>query len=363
MAVVVLDEAYKFGAGRYLQGENILEKAGKEILRVGKKAFVIAGPVALSLTQARLEQGFAQTDLTYLFESYNGPCSHEKGKAAAAFVREQGFDVIVGVGGGRIMDLSKVIAYYSLLPVINIPTSIATCAAFTPLSVMYTEDGAALGSLRYEFEISAVLVDMDIIIHEPPRYVSAGILDAMAKLIEIKNGHPVITLEDFPVDLYTSYTLAEYTYRELLRLAKTAYRDVAEHTLTKAVKDVTYINIAVTGMISGISKGFGQSAIGHEIYERTRTYFTKEAKDYLHGEIVAVGLLAQLYYNQTPEKVPEFKALMQEMGMPASLQDIGVAPSDENLLLLKKGLLESPYIHPQTPENVARLTEALQCLV
>ncbi len=360
---VVLDEAYKFGSGRYMQGEGILEKAGKEILRVGKKAYLIGGPHALAAAKQRLEKGLAEAGLSYTFEEYPGLNTYEKAKAVAETIKAEGFDVIVGVGGGKIMDLSKAIAYFAGCPVVNIPTSIATCAAFTPLSVMYTETGASLGSLRFEFEVSAVLVDMDIIVHEPPRYVSAGILDAMAKLIEIKNGHPVITLEDFPVDLFTSYTLAEYTYRELLRLAREAYQDVEAHRLTKAVKDVTFINVAVTGMISGISKGFGQSAIGHEIYERVRTYFTQEAKDYLHGEIVAVGLLAQLYYNQTPEKVPEFKALMREMGMPASLQDIHVEPSEENLLKLKNGILESPFIDPQTPENIQRLTEALRCMI
>lgn len=360
---IVLDKAYKFGAGRYLQGQEILEKAGGEILRVGKKAYVIGGPRALAAAQERLERGFAQAGLSYTVESYSGLCTHEKAESVAQTFASDGYDVIVGVGGGKIMDLAKAIAYYAAVPVINIPTSIATCAAYTPLSVMYTEEGAALGSLRYEFELSAVLVDMDIIVREPPRYVGAGILDAMAKLIEIKNGHPVITLEEFPVDLFTSYTLAEFTYRELLRLARTARQDVAQQRLTKAVEDVTFMNIAVTGMISGISKGFGQSAIGHEIYERTRTYFTREAADYLHGEIVAVGLLAQLYYNREPEKVAEFKTLMREMGMPACLRDIHVEPSAENLEKLKGGLLESPFIDPQTPENVQRLTEALRCLI
>jgi glycerol dehydrogenase-like iron-containing ADH family enzyme len=359
---IVLDEAYKFGAGRYIQGENVLEKVGKEILRVGKKAYIIGGPNALATARERLENGFKETELTYSFEEYGGLNTYEKAKEVADTVKRCGYDVMVGVGGGKMMDLAKACAYYAQVPVINIPTSIATCAAFTPLSVMYTTEGASLGSLRFEFEVSAVLVDMDIIIHEPPRYVAAGILDAMAKLIEIKNGHPVITLEAFPVDLFTSYTLAEYTYRELLRLARDAQNDVAANKLTKAVKDVTYMNIAVTGMISGISKGFGQSALGHEIYERIRTYFTREAADYLHGEIVAVGLLTQLYYNKTPEKVSEFKALMREMKMPACLKDINIEPTEENLKRLENGLLESPFVE-KTPENLARLTEAMKCLV
>lgn len=51
----------------------------------------------------------------------------------------------MGIGGGVIMDLSKAAAASAGLGVVNIPTSIATCAAFTAMSVMYTPQGAIEG--------------------------------------------------------------------------------------------------------------------------------------------------------------------------------------------------------------------------
>ena len=67
--------------------------------------------------------------------------------------------------------------------------------------------------------------------------------------------------------------------------------------MTKAVEYVTYINIAVTGIISNITRSFNQSALAHMIYYGIRTCFTREARQALHGEIVAVGLFVQLHYN------------------------------------------------------------------
>lgn len=55
------------------------------------------------------------------------------------------------------------------------------------------------------------------------------------------------------------------------------------------MEDIAYLNVAVAGIVSGVSKGFGQTALGHETYELVRTHFTQEAKPYLHGEIVAIG--------------------------------------------------------------------------
>ena len=44
LADIKLDNAYKFGAGRYLQEAGALNLLGGEVARLGKKALVIAGP-------------------------------------------------------------------------------------------------------------------------------------------------------------------------------------------------------------------------------------------------------------------------------------------------------------------------------
>ena len=46
LADIKLDNAYKFGAGRYLQEAGALNLLGGEVARLGKKALVIAGPRA-----------------------------------------------------------------------------------------------------------------------------------------------------------------------------------------------------------------------------------------------------------------------------------------------------------------------------
>ena len=43
LADIKLDNAYKFGAGRYLQEAGALNLLGGEVARLGKKALVIAG--------------------------------------------------------------------------------------------------------------------------------------------------------------------------------------------------------------------------------------------------------------------------------------------------------------------------------
>lgn len=268
----------------------------------------------------------------------------------------------MGVGGGRIMDQAKATAHFAGdLPIVEVPTSIATCAAFAPLSVMYTAEGASLGSLRYDHEVNAIVMDMDVICKEPPRYAASGIMDGMAKMIEIQNGRSEILLDDVSIGLFTAYTIAEMAYHVYEKEAHQACHDIAEGKLTKAVEDIAYLNVAVAGIVSGVSKGFGQTALGHETYELVRTHFTQEAKPYLHGEIVAIGDCLQLAFNGHPEQVAPFRDFMRSMNMPLTLEDIGIDPNSPKMENLFQDLFHSPFMEP-TAENEARLRKAMHYL-
>ena len=90
--------------------------------------------------QDTLRMKLKESHLEYEFRTYNGYTDRETAAALAQYVREQGFEVVAGAGGGRIMDLVKAVAHLAGTPVVTIPTSAATCAAYTPMSVMYTKD-------------------------------------------------------------------------------------------------------------------------------------------------------------------------------------------------------------------------------
>ena len=61
----------------------------------------------------------------------------------------------------------------------------------------------------------------------------------------------------------------------------------------------------------------------------------RRQKKALHGEIVAVGLFAQLYYNHLIEEKDQLKAYMKSMDMPLTFDELGVESTDENLKILE----------------------------
>ena len=146
------------------------------------------------------------------------------------------------------------------------------------------------------------------------------------------------------------------------RTARKAIEDIRKQKVTKAVADITFINIAVTGVIANITKSFSQSALGHMMYDGVRTHFTQEAKGALHGEIVAVALFTQLYYNRLSEDKEALKLFMKGMDMPLSLKELGVEPTEKNLDTLEAYLIDSPYVE-QSEESYKLLHEAMQQMI
>lgn len=359
MEKIVLDTAIKFGAGRYRQGQGILEICGEEIRKFGKKAFLVAGPRAFEAVRARLLPGLEKAGVDYIVEIYTGQCSYEQAKIYADKCIAAGCDEVVGIGGGKIMDFSKAVGEYAGCGVINIPTSISTCAPFTCMSVMYTEEGAKKDCWRFSHELDGVYLDMDVIAHCPIRYTAAGILDAMAKRIEIQNGKPVMRLEENSFDLFSAFRIAEYIYDVLRQYGLQAIEDNKRHEVTRVLETVSFVNVAITGMVANITQSFAQSAIAHSIYDGVRTLFTKEAAGAVHGEIVAVGLFTQLYYNRLEAEKEDLRAFMKAMDMPLTLKELGIPETEENLGILENYLIDSPYVAPG-PDSLQILHDAMK---
>ena len=60
------------------------------------------------------------------------------------------------------------------LPIITVPTIASTCAAWTPLSVMYDEHGAVVAEDWLSHSPKAVIADTEVIMKAPVRYLIAG---------------------------------------------------------------------------------------------------------------------------------------------------------------------------------------------
>ena len=354
-----LDTAIKFGAGRVRCERGLLSQLGEEIARFGKRVLIVAGPRSWKAVADELVPSMEAAGVAWQLEEYTGWCSFEGANELVDKARAFGADEVVGVGGGKITDLSKAVGEIAGLGTINIPTSASCCAPFTCMSVMYTAEGGKLKSWRFDHEIDAVYMDLDVIAACPIRYNAAGILDAMAKKIEMLNGKPEMRIEDNPIDVYSAFQMASFTYDILHEYGQQAIEDNRRGEATKVLGDVAYTNVITTGVIANTTKSFRQSELAHVIYDGVRTLFTHEAADAIHGEIVAVGLFCQLYFNGLPQEEKALREFMRKMDLPLTLGDLGIEPSEENIAKIEEYIVNSRHYNSDDPADRRRLHEAV----
>lgn len=324
------------GVSRFIYGEGAVEKLPEEIKRYAGRAFLVGGSTTLPLIRNKVGGKLDEEGIKTGWNLMDEPNSVDFAKRLSDKAKEEQAGVIVAIGGGKCMDLCKVVSDMSRLPLITVPTSVATCAASSAVSIMYTKDtGSYDCSIPKEKEVDSVIADLDIIGDSPKRLFASGILDSIAKLPEIVNGRADMEYPAVSVFKRMAYMNSTFIYSFLTNYGVKVYENPkADREL---LRDLTLVNLIITSMVSGFSSGSDQLAVAHGLYDGMRKYFPKESKGALHGEIVAVGVLMQMRFNgDTEEEYRKILNLMKRMEMPTKLNELGVEPSAENIEKLKE---------------------------
>ena len=126
---------------KYVQGAGEMKNLGKYAASYGSKALILISAGGHRRIGTLIEESFADSGCGISFEYFNGECSKTEINRLTALVQAKGFDLVIGVGGGKIFDTAKAVAYYAKSPVLICPTIASTDAPCSALSVIYTDDG------------------------------------------------------------------------------------------------------------------------------------------------------------------------------------------------------------------------------
>lgn len=354
------DVAFKFGCGRYIQEENAIENnLYNELKNLGKKVLFVAGNNGYRVAIDRIKKAIDNTDIEYEVRMFDSVPCFENAEEIAEQIKEKEFEIVCGVGGGVLGDIVKLVAEITGVSLVQIPTSSATCVASTPLSIMYDRVTRVYrGGYICKKEADAVIVDTVIMINQPQRLFWAGIVDSKAKMIEIQ--HYFMNEKAVPVGLEMALAVS----KEVDKFYEQNMREISEaiddKKITKTFELALFYCIAVTGIISGLSKNSSQTALGHAFYYEVRTSFCREAKDYLHGEIVGVGLIVQLAFNGLDYEA--MIKLLKRMNLPVTLSDIGIETSDENIKRFVDKIYETGNIDGDDENARDKLKDAVMLI-
>ena len=228
--------------------------------------------------------------------------------------------MVIGVGGGALLDTAKALARRLGLPVVAIPTIAATCAAWTPLSVWYNDAGQALQFEIFDDANFLVLVEPRIILNAPAEYLLAGIGDTLAKWYEAVVLAP--QPETLPLTVRLGINGALAIRDVLLESSETALADQQRGELTQAFRDVVDAIVAGGGMVGGLGERYTRVAAAHAVHNGLTVL--PQTEKYLHGTKVAYGILVQSALLGQDDVLAQLVQAYQRFNLPTTLAALEV---------------------------------------
>ncbi len=343
--------------GRYIQAAGAVGLIGREAAGFGKKAVVLLDrgifemlekDVAASLT------GHVDFELV----RHGGECSQEE--IAALAERARGGDVLVGIGGGKALDTAKAAAHRSGLPVIVVPTIAASDAPCSALAVVYNVDGTVAYDLFLPNNPNLVLVDTALIAKAPARFLAAGIGDALATWYEAdacrrSGASNCMKMPGVPL----AFEIARFCRDTIFVHGVEALAECDAKIAGPAMERVVEANI----LLSGLGFESGGVAAAHAIHHGLCEL--DDVHHHLHGEKVAIGVLAGLKLHRLDEEFERVRAFCRSVRLPTRLADIGIADASGEKLatVARRACRPGEIIHNEpvavTEQMVVKALEAL----
>ena len=212
----------------------------------------------------------------------------------AKMVIQNEIDNVVGLGGGRVLDVCKYAAYMSKKTFISIPTTIANDGIASPIAVLKQDNGKvkSLGSKMAD----VILIDTKLISEGPTSLIKAGIGDTISNYMalidwKLADMRGIEKINDM------AYLMSKESLNTLM---KTEYNSICLEFIEVLANSIVLSGVAMN--IAGTSRPVSGS---EHLFSHALDFYTDNNN--LHGLQVALGTVTMLkIINQDYSKVIDY---------------------------------------------------------
>ena len=332
----------KAAPASYIASEMVLKDSGKYIAKLGKRLQIIGGEKALSSLGSEFHNSLDGEGLSWQEYIFRGEVCDTQIERIKQIAQQYNADVLIGVGGGKALDAAKIAASSLSLPIVCIPTIAATCAAVTPMSVLYHEDGVYKQDVFFTTTPDMVLIDPHIIAKAPAVYLKSGMLDAVAKYYEgnasIVGSRPIADIFDD-----CALNIAGLLYREMNQCCEEAVRSAEKQEVSKALITAINLNIFFAGMIQSLGIKAVRNGIAHSVHNGLTVL--PESHRLLHGIKVGYGIFLQVtLLDLQKELYSEAVSFFNKIHFTPSFREMGLSFTEENILAVAQKTYGDPMM-------------------
>ncbi|MEM2144527.1 MAG: iron-containing alcohol dehydrogenase, partial [Candidatus Jordarchaeaceae archaeon] len=167
-----------------LINHNALERVGNVCSKLGisNNVLVVSDPTVIKITDDKISNSLQESKIDYSIMLID-KSTKESVELVKDEIRKLESKVILGVGGGGVIDVSKLSAAQENIPFISVPTAASHDGIASPRAKI---NDIAPFSIEANGPI-AIIADIDIISKAPYRLTASGCGDLIAKLTSVKD--------------------------------------------------------------------------------------------------------------------------------------------------------------------------------
>lgn len=296
---------------KVLVGQGVIAELGQFVKDLGSanRVIVVTGPHVKQKLGARVESSLKSAGILPVWFISEIATKEVAGNVANQAINEK-VSHIIGLGGGKSVDLSKLAAFYANIAFVSVPTSASHDGMSSPF--------ASMKGLDKPYSIVAkppagILADIDVIADAPRRLILSGCGDLVAKITAVKDWE--LARDD----------VGEYYGRYAASLAMLGAEMFIENASRWKDCSVDSVREIVEALISGgVAAGIAGSSrpcSGSEHLVSHALDLIAPGKG-LHGEKCGIGtiLMAKLH-DLDWEKIAE---ALKSVGSPTTATAIGI---------------------------------------
>ena len=302
-------------------GHNATQQVAELCNRIGsgENIVIIADKKTKKLSGEEIKKILSKANYDVKDKIVSSPTESEV-KHVVKFSNKNNADILLGVGGGSVIDVTKLAAYELKIPFVSVPTSAAHDGIASPRASIKSSKGSVS---KTAVSPLAVLADTKIIVKAPYRMIASGCADVISNISAVMDWDLAHRLKG--EEFSTHGAVLAKTAAEMLMENVDDIRPDSEESAWLAVKAMIVSGVAMsvagnTRPASGSEHMFSHMLdhLGPGIMLKGRKH-----RKPMHGEQCGIGAIMMVYLHGGDwEKI---KNTLRKIGAPITSEELGVS--------------------------------------
>jgi len=285
---------------------------------IGKSALVVSDKITKKLSGDEIAKILSKAGYKVKERTVSAPTVAEV-NSVIKYAHKNRIEILLGVGGGSVIDITKLAAYELSRPFISVPTSAAHDGIASPRASLKHKTGSVS---KTAVSPVAILADTAIIRKAPYRMLASGCADVISNMSAVMDWELAHKLKDEEFSSHAA-VLAKTAAQLLIDHADEIKPD-AEESAWLAVKAMIVSGVAMSVAGNTRPASGSEHMFSHMLDHLGPGIMLKgRGRMPLHGEQCGVGAIMMVYLHGGDWK--QIRDALKKIGAPTTSKELGIS--------------------------------------